>query len=403
MKVAYFDCFSGASGDMLLGALVDAGLEPEILRSTLRKVALSGYRLVFRKVLRGPIAATRAEVKLEVTPLGDEPRRLSTIRTLLEESTLPAKVVEKAGMIFQRLAEAEARIHGVEPEKIHFHETGAVDSIVDVVGAVSGLHLLGVEKILCSRFRIGRGEVHCQHGLLPVPAPATLELLRGLPLQSVDMDHELTTPTGAAILSTLCEDFGPPPDMTLSSVGYGAGMTEHADRPNVLRLLIGSAAAPSGKTGCWVVETTLDDATPEILGHLFERLLDAGALDVLATPGTMKKSRPAVMLTVLTRWEDLMRVESLIFQETPTFGVRRYPVERTILERESLSVATPYGPIRVKVGRYRGTIVTASPEYEDCRRAALERSLPLRVVYRAAEAASSDRFGPWETPTPQGP
>jgi len=386
MNIAYFDCFSGAGGDMIVAALIDAGADVEALRTGLSSLKIGGYNLSVERVTRQGIAATRFHVELE--PTAHQPHRhLRHILDILKASDLPEGVQRKACRIFERLAEAEAAVHGTTVEKVHFHEVGAVDAIVDVVGAVFALDLLRADRVICSPIPTGSGTVTCDHGVLPIPAPATARLLHGVPIAACNEVGELTTPTGAAVLTTLASGFGPIPEMTLTAVGYGAGAREGQGRPNVLRVLIGQAAGDQSDADQIVMlETNLDDASPEMIGYGMERLLKEGALDVYAVPIQMKKGRPGVVLTVLCHVAKASVMERVLFAETTTFGVRRRTVERTKLRRRFETVTTRFGDIRMKIGE-REDVVTASPEYEDCKAAAVKHGVALREVIAAANAA----------------
>jgi len=389
MKIAYFDCFNGAGGDMIVASLLDAGADVETLRRRLAALPVEGYTLSISEMSKQGFAATQFRVDLDATT--EQPHRhLSHIRKIIDASDLPALVKGKALRVFTRLAEAEAKVHGTTIEKVHFHEVGAVDAIMDVVGAVLALDLLGVEQVFCSAIPVGSGTVTCQHGVMPVPAPATAELLRGVPLATTDEAGELTTPTAAAVLTTLASAFGPAPAMTLSEIGYGAGTREGHTRPNLLRVLIGETGAPCETDTVVVLETSLDDASPELIGHCLERLLAEAALDAFATPIQMKKSRPGVMLTVLCEPHRADALERILFAETTTFGVRRHGATRTKMRRRHETVTTPFGEIRMKVGEH-GEIRTASPEFEDCRAAAGRHGVPLREVLAAVNAAWASR------------
>jgi len=380
MKLAYFDCFSGISGDMTLGALLDAGCDIEYLQSGLRGLQVSGWELSAEKVWKNGMAATYARVKTEDQ---QKHRSLSAILEILKNSQLAPAVCERAGAIFQKLGEAEARVHDVQLEKIHFHEVGAVDAIVDIVGACIGFHGLGIEKFACSPLNVGGGTAKMAHGVLPVPAPATANLLQGKPTYSNGVQRELVTPTGAAIVATLCESFGPQPAMSVSAIGYGAGTADLEGQPNVLRLMIGEAAertAPAGDQEISVIEANLDDMNPQIYGYFQEKALAAGALDVFTTPVQMKKNRPGTLLTVLCRPADAEALMSLIFAETTTFGVRTHTAQRRVLPRESVKVKTKFGEVRVKLSRVNGRVLHAAPEYEDCRKLAEEKNVPLQRV-----------------------
>ncbi len=386
MKIAHFDCFSGISGDMVLGAQVDAGCRLEHLEAELRRLPLGGWKISAEKVARGGLVATRAKVE---TAEHHHHRSLGTILSLIDQAGLPPRVADRASKIFRRLGEAEARIHNVPIEKVHFHEVGAVDAIVDIVGACIGFELLGVEEFSCSSLNVGGGRVQTEHGMLPVPAPATAELLRGAPTYSTGIERELVTPTGAAIASTLASRFGAQPLMKVAAVGCGAGMAELTEQPNVLRLLVGESAArgagePAEDTVV-VLETNLDDMNPQIYGYFVERALEAGALDVFATPVQMKKNRPGQLVTVLCEPSAANGLTDLIFRETTTLGVRSYTACRRTLQRESVPIETSLGRIRLKVSRLDGRVLNAAAEYEDCRKIAAERGVPLKQVL--AEAA----------------
>jgi uncharacterized protein (TIGR00299 family) protein len=385
MRIAYFDCFAGASGDMILGALLDAGVEPEVWQRELNKLNLSGYELKIDRVQKQGIAATA--VRVLVSERSRE-RHLAEIEELIGTSQLPAEVKEESVKVFRRLAVAEARVHGTTPDQIHFHEVGAIDAIIDIVGAVVGLRLLGIEEVYLSALPLGHGFVDCAHGRLPLPAPATVELLQGVPVLSRDVEGELVTPTGAAILTTLARGFGPLPAMTVEGIGYGAGQKDFPF-PNLLRLLVGttSATLDARMETLTLLEANIDDLNPEFYGHLMERLFAAGALDVYLTPVQMKKNRPGVVLSVVCPPAQAEALAALIFAETTTIGLRRQEVQRWALARERVEVETPYGTVGVKVARLGGKAMTASPEYEDCRRLALESGVPLKEVYTAAEAA----------------
>jgi len=384
MKLAYFDCFSGISGDMTLGALLDAGCDLQHLRDQLRGLQVSGWELSAEKVWKNGMAATHARVKTE-----DEQkhRSLSAILEILKNSQLAPQVRERSTSIFQKLGEAEARVHDVPLEKIHFHEVGAVDAIVDIVGVCIGFHAVGIEKFACSPLNVGGGTVKMAHGVLPVPAPATATLLQGKPTYSNGVQRELVTPTGAAIVATLCDSFGPQPPMSVSAIGYGAGTADLEGQPNVLRLMIGDStekAVPGYDQEITVIEANLDDMNPQIYGYFQEKALAAGALDVFTTPVQMKKNRPGTLLTVLCLPADVQALMSLIFAETTTFGVRTYTAQRRVLPRESVKVATKFGEVRVKLSRVNGRILHVAPEYDDCRKLAEEKNVPLQRVINEA-------------------
>lgn len=385
IRSAYFDCFSGISGDMVLGALVDAGAPLVAIEGELRKLKLPGWSVSAEKVKRRGLFATHVKVE---TREHHHHRGLSEILRMIDAASLAPRAAERAKRIFTRLGGAEAMVHQVPLESVHFHEVGAVDSIVDIVGAAIGCELLGIDEFSCSKLDVGGGAVKTAHGLLPVPAPATAELLRGAPTYSSGIERELVTPTGAAIATTLSTRYAEIPAMTLRSIGYGAGSADLAEKPNVLRILIGeNAVAETGES--WgapvtVIETNVDDMSPQIYGFFVERALAAGALDVFSTPAQMKKNRPGLLVTLLSETENVARLIDLIFRETTTIGVRTYEVRRKTLEREFIPVATPLGEIRMKLARKNGSILNATPEYEDCQRIAVERGIPLKQVIAAA-------------------
>ena len=386
MKTLYFDCFAGISGDMTLGALVGAGVEPRALTEQLALLGVEGFEVEFETADRSGISATRAVVR---TREEKHHRHLSDIERIIDDSRLGGRVKDRARQIFRRLAEAEARVHNVAVERIHFHEVGALDSIVDVVGACVGFELLGVERFVCSPLHVGSGTVEMAHGRFPVPPPAVAELLRGAPVYSTDIRGELVTPTGAAIVATLCESFGPLPAMTVEATGYGAGGRDYEKFPNVLRVIVGEAAEAGAGSDekLLLVETNLDDASPQLLGHLMERAFAEGALDCFFTPAQMKKNRPGVLVSILCRPADRERMYALLFAETTTIGARSHEVERRALGRVSVTVQTRFGELSVKAALSGGRVVGATPEFESCRAAALREGVPLRIVEEAAREA----------------
>jgi uncharacterized protein (TIGR00299 family) protein len=386
MRIAYFDCFSGASGDMLVGALVDAGAGEEALRREVGKLGLEGVELSFRDVKKCGIRAKKFDVRCSDDTVGPA-RGLSDIVALIEGSGICAAAKANAVRVFNRLAEAEARVHGVAAAEVHFHEVGAVDSIVDIVGVCVALELLGVEKIYSSAMALGRGEIQVAHGKLPLPAPATVELLKGKPVRQTGMRGELTTPTGAAVLSTLAARFGEMPEMGISNIGYGAGERELEGQPNVLRVFIGEDVEEAERDWVWEVQTNIDDVSPEVCGYLMERLLGVGALDVFVTPVLMKKSRPGQLVTVLARPESVSDVERVIFEETTTLGTRRKRAERRKLHREEVTVKTCYGEVRGKIASLGERVLFFSPEYESAKAVAIGAGVPLREVMEEAKAA----------------
>jgi len=389
-RIAYLDCASGISGDMLLGALIDAGLPVDALSAELAKLNVAGWTLRAEAVSRGGIAATLVRVDLAETP--QPHRRLPDVLAIIEGSSMPAGDRERASAIFRRLAEAEARVHGTRPDEIDFHEVGALDAIIDVAGAVAGLRLLGVEALYCSPLPAGSGAVRAQHGELPVPAPATLELIAmaQAPVASSGADRpmELVTPTGAAIATTLARFERPP--MHLQRVAHGAGGRDPQGWPNVLRLWIGDAE--SGTPTMLLVETNIDDMNPEIYGYVQERLFAAGAADVWMQPIQMKKNRPGVMLSVICGAERELEIARILLRETSTLGVRVTPVSRHEAPREELTFESSLGPASVKVKRLPGEPPRAAPEYESCRRIAETTGLPLAEVYRIIEQEALTRL-----------
>jgi uncharacterized protein (TIGR00299 family) protein len=386
VRIAYFDCFSGISGDMTLGALVDAGVEARALQSAIAGLGLT-CELTFETVRRGGFRATYAKV---VAPPEHAHRHLHHIEAMIDKAALTTRQNDLAKRIFHRLGAAEATVHGIDLKKIHFHEVGAVDSIVDIVGAAVGLDLLGVERFESSPVPPGRGSVRAAHGRMPLPAPGTAELLKGVPLADSTADMEQTTPTGAAIVTTVAERFGPLPAMTIESIGLGAGTRDLADQANILRLFVGTAATPAGSDRVRVLETNLDDLPGELVGYATAQLMAAGALDAFVTPIQMKKNRPGVMITVLCREADAPALEEILFRETSTLGIRSYDVSRHKLQRKPAVVETPFGPVQGKLGWLEGRPPQFSPEFEDCARVASARGVPLRDVYQAAHAAFVD-------------
>jgi uncharacterized protein (TIGR00299 family) protein len=384
MRTAYFDCFSGISGDMTIGALIDAGADFEAVCSQLATLPLSGYELAIEKVTKQGIAGTKFHV--HVHDPGTQHRRLRDVAAILQGSGLTASLQTRALEIFTRLAEAEATIHQTTLEQVHFHEVGAIDSIVDITGAVIALDLLGVQRLLASPVNVGAGFIRAAHGMLPVPGPATAELLKGAPTYARSQDGELTTPTGAALLATLAESFGPLPELCVERIGYGAGSKDLPQAPNLLRVFIGEDSRRGDADVIAVLEANLDDMNPEWFAYVQEQLFAQGALDVFYTPIFMKKNRPATKLTVLCEVSMLDPIVDTVFRGTSTFGLRTYEVRRQKLQRVSQTVDTPYGPIAVKIGEWRGQVVQTSPEYEACRQAAQRCGVPLKEVYRVAES-----------------
>jgi len=455
MKILYLDCFAGISGDMMVGALLDLGLDLAALEAALGRLALDGYRLEANKVSRVGIQATQFKVILdgpmgrqladaefrEVLPGQPEPeehshhydhhhdddesvttpthhRSLREILALIEASSLSDRVKTTATHIFIRLGEAEAQVHGMPPAQIHFHEVGSTDAIIDIVGTAIGLELLGIERVYASALHLGSGFVRAAHGLLPVPAPATANLLTGVPVYTTAAKGELVTPTGAAIVTALAYEFGPMPLMVPQAVGYGAGSRER-EFPNVLRAHLGeesiTADPPAGRTPfpeqhdapanpagyhdgpAVIIEANIDDMNPQLYEHLMERLLKANALDVVLLPVQMKKNRPGTMIKVLAHPDSVDELLAIIFTESTSIGARTYEVTKHMLQRATQSVETPFGPVRVKMAQLKDRIVNVAPEYEDCRRLARQHHVPLKEVYEAARIAlagikSSDNY-----------
>lgn len=386
MKTAYLDCFSGISGDMLLGALLDIGLPESVVEETIAALPVKGCSLAVSKTTECTIAATRVRIKAAA----DQPHRnLADIEKIILTASLPEPVQTKALEVFRLLAEAEAAVHGTGVDEIHFHEVGAIDALVDVVGVVSGFHSLGINRIRCSPLPVPRGWVECTHGTLPVPAPAVCRLLEGKPVYGVELAQELVTPTGAALMHVLAGDFGQLPPMHLEQTGYGAGSAQRSDgRPNLLRIITGVVHDPDEAQIVEVIETALDDWNPETWPHVTELFFQHGALDVLLVPVHMKKGRPGFLLTIVcepSRSRDLQRI---VFAETSSIGLRCHREERVTLPRESITVSTRFGPVAAKkIATPAGTVIT--PEFESCRRIALKRNIPIRDIYREVERCCS--------------
>ncbi|HEU5197486.1 MAG TPA: nickel pincer cofactor biosynthesis protein LarC [Methylomirabilota bacterium] len=391
-RAVYFDCPSGASGDMILGALVDAGVSLDALQAELGKLGLPGWRLSAREVRRGAFRATKVDVEVEGATR-HEHRHLGDIVRILEASGLAPAVVEDAVRVFRRLAEAEARVHGTSVDEVHFHEVGAVDAIVDVTAAVLGLSLLGAPAVHVSALPIGGGFVESAHGRMPVPAPGTAELLRNFPIVDTGVPMELVTPTGAAVLTTLAVGAGRMPAMTVERVGYGAGGRDLPGTPNVLRVFVGEIAGEAASETVAQVETTIDDMSPQLYEPLMERLFEAGALDVFLTPVIMKRSRPGTVLTALCPPERVADLSRVLFEESSTIGLRWTEVSRARLEREMVTITTAYGALPFKVSRLAGRVVTVTPEFADVVRIAREKSLAVREVLDQARADGRRHFG----------
>ena len=406
MRIAYFDCFSGISGDMVLGTLIDAGLEPALLQDELAKLGRRDISLAFHATARHAIAATRAEVSigarpmtpveehhLDLSPPGGqssdhEHYRLEDVLGPIRQSQLDEEVKERAIQVFERLARAEAAVHGLPPDQVHLHEVGAMDAVVDVVGSIAGLRLLGIERIYASPLRLGTGFVKCAHGRYPVPVPGVLELCRDIPCEQTDIRAELVTPTGAALITTLAS-FEPLPPMRQERVGYGAGRRDLAENPNLLRLRIGSTETHLERDHLVLIEANIDDMNPQIYGYLFDHFLEQGAKDVYITPVYMKKGRPGNLLSVLVESDQVEAMASAILAETTSIGVRFHPVERRKLARRFTTVSTPYGSVRLKVVDLENG-QRAVPEYDDCAQLARRHQVPLQTVYAAARQGARE-------------
>ncbi len=383
MNIAYLDCASGISGDMMLGTLVDVGVPLEQLNQAIGSLGLPGCRLVAEEVRKKGFRATQVRVEYEHEHAH---RHLHHILTMIDGSRLSPRQKELAARIFHRLAEAEAKVHGTTIEKVHFHEVGAADSIADIVGTAVGWDVLGIQQVVASAVPVGGGKIRIAHGEVSVPAPATAELLRGVPLAPSAVEKELTTPTGAAIVTTLAQRFGALPAMRLERIGCGAGQRDLEEQPNLLRLMLGHSDEDAQTEQIWVAETNLDDTSGEMIGYCTARLWEAGVLDVYTTPIQMKKNRPAVMISVLCREEQLAQVSAILFAETTTLGVRQWPMRRQVLRRQAHSVQTPWGPVQGKVA-WLADKPRFAPEYEACRAMAEQHQVPLRTVYEAAQQA----------------
>jgi len=385
MKTLYFDCFAGASGDMILGAMVGAGVDPKALTEQLSLLNVQGFEVRFEMVRRAGLSATHAVVN---TADEHEHRHLREILNIIASSALPPSVKARAAQIFTRLGEAEARVHNEPIERVHFHEVGALDAIVDIVGAAICFDLLGIERFLSSSLHVGSGTVEMEHGRFPIPPPAVADLLKGVPFYSSDIKGELLTPTGAAIITTVSEQYGPMPAMQYDSIGYGAGSREYGSFPNTLRVFVGQTQPESSPAErLLMLETNIDDLSPQVLGHVMDRAFELGALDCYFTSAQMKKNRPGVLLSILCEQNLKNQLMQLLFRETTTLGVRAYEVERRALDRTSVTVETQYGPIDVKVARLNGQVVNEMPEFEQCRRIAREAAVPLKRVEEEARAA----------------
>lgn len=420
MKTAYFDCFAGISGDMTIGALLDLGIDFQILDQELRKLKLEGWEIKQGKVLRGGVAATKFDVVVQgysshpesqehSSSSSNSPfsshlashsqdhaphshRSLSEILQRIEAAPFTKRTQELAMTIFKRLGEAEARIHNVPVEQVHFHEVGAIDSIIDIVGTAIGLDLLGIERVIASSINVGAGFVECEHGTFPVPGPASMELLKGIPVYSAGPQAELTTPTGAAIISTIASEFRSMNEFRVEQIGYGAGSRTFDHFPNALRVMVGEEVAPVSTTPApgnhvvSVIEANIDDMNPQIYGYVLEKAMTAGALDVFVVPVQMKKNRPGQCLTIICETSKVDELTRLVFSETTTIGLRIHSAERRVLDRTLDMVQTTFGKVRIKVSRLKGAILTATPEYEDCLQLAKQNGVPLKDVMGEANA-----------------
>jgi uncharacterized protein (TIGR00299 family) protein len=384
MKILYYNCFAGISGDMHLGAMVDLGVPENYLTTELAKLNLDGWKLKISGDKRQGIAGTRVEVQTEEH---NHHRGLSDIELIIDESDLSATVKDCAIKVFQKLAEAEAGVHDVDIEKIHFHEVGAIDAIVDIVGAAICIDYFKPDAVYSSPVELGGGFAECAHGTFPVPAPATVELLKGVPVTSGKVQYEATTPTGAAILATVVDEFLKTLDFTITGTGYGIGYKDEKELPNVLRVCLAETSEGESHedTGQMIVECNIDDMSPEYYDHVFDRLFEAGAKDVFMTPIIMKKSRPAITLSVLCHSEDEQNIEDIILTETSTIGLRKYPVRKSVLDRKTETVTTEYGDVRVKTAFYKGKKIKSKPEHDDCKKIAQDNNIALSDVYALVE------------------
>jgi uncharacterized protein (TIGR00299 family) protein len=415
MKTLYFDCFSGIAGDMTIGAMLDLGLDLEYLKTELKKLPVEGYELKSSRVVRANLSAMKFDVVMHGQKQenqhashtadhlhdhhhhdhhhqehkhehdGHFHRKASEILAMIRDSHLNANVKRIATNIFTKLAISEGNVHHIDPGQVEFHEVGAIDSIVDTVGAAIGFDALGIERFLCSAINVGGGFIHCQHGVYPVPAPATADLLRAATIYSRHVDIELVTPTGAAILAAVVDRFTPLDGFTIDRIGYGAGTKTFGDFPNCVRLMVGEERSVTTSAGeVTVIETNVDDMTAQNIGYAGERLLEAGALDVLTIPVQMKKGRPGHLIQVLAPMDSVEKLSRILFEETTTIGIRRHSVRRTVLEREIVSLKTEYGVVSMKVSKLDGKVVTYTPEYEDCVRLSKETGTPLKSIQAAA-------------------
>ena len=384
-RVIYFDCFSGISGDMILGAFVSLGVALKEIQKGLKCLNIKGYKINSRQVKRNGFVGTKVNVVLNQTSQkSHRARSFNDIKILIEKSDLPQIVKYNSIEIFRRLGKAEAKVHGTTINKVHFHEVGAIDSIVDIVGGTLGMNLLNADFIVSSPINTGEGMVKCKHGTLPIPAPATLELLKGIPCFSGGIKKELTTPTGAAFIGHFSEKFGSLPNMCVLRTGYGAGTMEIKEIPNLLRVVLGEIKESSQNRSMKMIETNIDDMNPEFYDHVTDQLFKAGAVDVFFAPVNMKKNRPGTLLSIIAPDEYFDSLVRIVLEETSTFGVRHYDIDRIVLPRKQKMIKTSFGKVRVKIGSFNESTLTISPEYEDCKKIALKKEIPIKMVYEEA-------------------
>lgn len=378
MNTLYFDCFAGASGNMILGGLISLGIDKDQLIEQIKLLNVPNFEIEFTTVDKSGISAIHANVKV---PHEHAHRHLHHIEKIINDSQLAENIKQRAIQIFTRLAEAEAKVHGIEVKKVHFHEVGAMDAIIDVVGACIGFELLGIEKFACSKIHVGSGFAKMAHGKFPIPPPAVAELLQSIPIYSTEIQGELCTPTGAAIISTICETFGEINDLQIEKIGYGAGTRDYPDFPNALRLMMGKSKRSKVEAqNLILLETNLDDVSPQVLGFAMDKAFELGALDCWFTPIQMKKNRPATMISILCDSENRQKLTELLYIETTTLGIRVKEIERKCLERKFVKVQTQFGEIDVKIGLFNGKQVNAMPEFEQLKRLANENNIPLKLL-----------------------
>jgi uncharacterized protein (TIGR00299 family) protein len=378
MKTLYFDCFAGASGNMILGGLISLGIDQNNLIEQIKLLNVPNFEIEFSTRNKSGISAIHADVKV---PHEHAHRHLHTIEKIINDSDLSDKIKQRAIQIFTKLAEAEAKVHGIDVQKVHFHEVGAMDAIIDVVGACIGFEMLGIEKFVCSKIHVGSGFAKMAHGKFPIPPPAVAELLQNIPMYSTEIVGELCTPTGAAIISTLCENYGEIPNLEIEKIGYGAGTKDFEDFPNVIRLMLGTSNhKPLTTNHLFLLETNLDDTTPQVLGFVMDKAFELGALDCWFTPIQMKKNRPATMISILCDAKKRQKLTELLYLETTTLGVRVREVERECLERDFIEIETKFGKVKCKLGKLNDKIVNVMPEYDDVKKLAIEKNIPFQTV-----------------------